>query len=136
METPAIELEPVGRCQKISKAREKPITSLEVDFAPRHPQHGRRLTVASNSIRSKRIKKLKDDGYPIKKIAKILNLSRNTVKRYLRPHTPQPNCLIDSASSLPPKQWKTKIDWEAICKKRQQGYTAKQLFEEFKPEIS
>ncbi len=27
-----------------------------VDFAPRHPQHGRRLTVASNSIRSKRIK--------------------------------------------------------------------------------
>ena len=37
-------------------AVKKPITGLEVDFAPRHPQHGRRLTVASNSIPSKGIK--------------------------------------------------------------------------------
>ena len=46
---------PAGRCQKISKAREKPITSL-VDFAPRHPlplQRGERKTKNELSQKTK-----------------------------------------------------------------------------------
>jgi transposase len=79
------------------------------------------------------IVKLKDAGHPIKKIAAILNISRNTVRRYLR--APQPVEPAQPTSSLE-LSWLLSLDWEAICQKRQKGYTAKQLFRAYEPEIS
>lgn len=78
------------------------------------------------------INKLKNGGYPIKKIAVILNVSRNTVRRYLR-NLPLPTNEEKSPSFYP---WQQNIDWPGLCEKRLQGYTAKQLYQQYEPEIS
>ncbi len=78
------------------------------------------------------IQKLKSGGHSIKKIAEILRVSKNTVRRYLRSEASQ---TVPIANDNPP-DWMRSIDWQGICTKRKQGYTVKQLFSDYEPEIS
>ena len=84
------------------------------------------------------IKKLRDGGHPIRKIAVILGVSRNTIRRHLR--VEQDACSPESDKNAEiagtALQWKQQLDWQGICDKRRKGYTAKQLYQDYQPDIS
>jgi len=74
------------------------------------------------------IKLMSDQGHSIRSIARVLKLSRKTVRKYLEPAPPLP---------LQSGGWEEKIDWEYI---RQEVYgkgtTVKQIAKEVAPEIA
>ncbi len=82
------------------------------------------------------ISKLREAGHPIKKIAVILGVSRNTVRRYLREEAATAITTTRIPGIKREVDWKKKLDWNLICDKRRQGYTAKHIYAEFEPEIS
>lgn len=82
------------------------------------------------------IVKLRQQNHPIKKIARSLGISKNTVRRYLRMDEIEKQEEVKPVTTESNSDWKDKIDWEGICGKRRQGYTAKQLFSEYEPAIS
>lgn len=81
----------------------------------------------------KQIIELSKNGHPIKKIATSLGISKNTVRRYLRLENEGKGQEVEIKKKF---SWKSKLNWELICEKRQQGYTAKQLYQNYGPEIS
>ena len=78
--------------------------------------------------------KLKEQGHPIKKIARSLGISKNTVRRYLRAPTSEKSSEVQVVTRN--STWKSNLDWDGICEKRRQGYTAKQLYSDYEPAIS
>ena len=67
---------------------------------------------------------LKQDGKPIRKIAAVLGISRNTVRRHLREHS------VDPRESNEPElprvaerhiDWRRRIDWDAVVLERKRG---------------
>src|ERR687897_2342444 len=74
------------------------------------------------------IKIMSEQGHSIRSIARVLRLSRRTVRKYLEP-TPQP--LGESGG------WEEEIDWDYV---RQEVYgkgtTVKQIGQEVAPEIA
>lgn len=74
------------------------------------------------------IKLMSDQGHSIRSIARVLRLSRRTVRKYLEPAPQLPN---DSGG------WEEKIDWDYV---RQEVYgkgtTVKQIGREVAPEIA
>ena len=72
---------------------------------------------------------LYNNRYPIKKIVEILQVSRNTVRRYLR--MPPPAKDSDQTKSAKSFSWKLAIDWDEICLKRRQGYSVHKLFDDY-----
>ncbi len=83
------------------------------------------------------IYKLRDAGHPIKKIAKILAISKNTVKRHLRRIVEEePAPALKPTAATAELAWKLSLNWEQICDKRRQGYTAKQIYADYQPPVS
>jgi transposase len=80
------------------------------------------------------IRKLKNGGHSIKKIAEILKISKNTVRRYLRGGIQVSQAKPTDKDVVP--DWMNSIDWEGICAKRKQGYSVKQLYSDYEPAIS
>lgn len=73
-------------------------------------------------------------GRTIRKIAKALGCSRNTVRAYLRKDA-VPTC-PDPVEKVCKTDWAKEFDWESIAKERNCGVTAKQLYQEYAPQIS
>jgi len=74
------------------------------------------------------IKTLSEQGYSIRSIARILRLSRRTVRKYLEP-TAQP--FSESG------EWVETVDWDDVRKEVYgKGTTVKQIQREVAPEIA
>jgi transposase len=67
-------------------------------------------------------------GFPIKKIARSLGVSRNTVRKYLG-NKPVDPIIADIA-------WENTVDWEYIKKELNSGSTYKVLYQELQPKAS
>jgi transposase len=73
-------------------------------------------------------------GRKIRKIAKALGCSRNTVRAHLRNHAvPDPE---EGSEKISTSDWAKGFDWEKIAKERNCGVTAKQLYQEYAPQVS
>ena len=77
----------------------------------------------------KQILELKQQGKKIKSIARVLGISRNTVRRVFRKNEE----IKKSSEELKPakQEWHSALNWEEICKKRGQGYTVQQLHKNY-----
>jgi transposase len=72
------------------------------------------------------IKIMSEQGHSIRSIARVLKLSRRTVRRYLEPPLP----LIESGA------WEEKIDWDYVRREVYgKGSTVKQIGQEVAPEL-
>ena len=83
------------------------------------------------------IKTLSEQGYSIRRIARILRLSRKTVRKFLEPAT-EPICESGGLSAgAQAGGWVEAVDWEYV---RQEVYgkgtTVKQIGREVAPEIA
>lgn len=86
--------------------------------------------------------KLREEGHSLRKIAMILKLSRNTVRRILRSRRQENDAAseeveLEEARALPCglAPWTASLPWKDICQQRQAGVTAKVLFQEFAPAV-
>lgn len=79
------------------------------------------------------IKLMNEAGHSIRKIASALNVSRNTIRRYLRDEQK-----TESLNDKPETKvhWKMRIDWDWVILERSKGVTVKQLYSEVAPAIS
>lgn len=75
---------------------------------------------------------LNQQGKPIRKIAEILGLSRNTVRKYLRERENGQEAVI--ATPFDRGGWKSQINWEEMVSKRASGYQLDRLHSEFAPD--
>jgi transposase len=83
------------------------------------------------------ILKLQALGHSIRKIAKSLGLSRNTVRRYVRDAEEAASRNAEVHKSEPAKPlWMAGLPWDDLRMKRRMGITAKQLYAEYEPAIS
>lgn len=80
---------------------------------------------------------MNQSGHPIRKIARALGVSRNTVRAYLRQAEKTPRSEPAAPESRPPKiGWATGIDWNALVVQKQRGVTSLQLYREHEPPVS
>lgn len=70
-----------------------------------------------------------NEGFKIRRIAKTLKLSRNTVRGILR----EP---VQAAGQAPVPPWAAAIDWERVKREYHSGVTLKVLHEENAPEVT
>lgn len=85
-------------------------------------------------------------GHKMRKIARALNISRNTVRRYLRDAKPveaapavndvNKESLSPSPSPTPLPAWALAIAWDQVVSARRRGVALNQLFDEYQPAIS
>jgi transposase len=71
-------------------------------------------------------------NHSIRKITRALNISRNTVRKYVREIDLESTALIGSSKTAVPKQ----IDWEFAAAERSKGRPIKRIFEELGPNLS
>ena len=76
----------------------------------------------------KQIQELKDQGKSIRKIAESLQISRNTVRKYLQEEEK------NDVGNLSSPAWARGIDWGDVITRYQRGIQIKQLYIEFAPE--
>ena len=94
---------------------------------------------SSNMI--EQIRKMAASGHKVRKIAKSLGISRNTVRKYLRSDTEatqegQNEAHQGSTPGRRPPKWAASLAWEEIIQESQKGVTIKQLFAEHEPKVS
>lgn len=79
----------------------------------------------------KQIRAMHKKGHPIRKIAKSLGISRNTVRKHL-------NEKEESKKETKPKalKWTDTFDWERVIKDAASGVTVKQLYSEHLPPVT
>ena len=80
------------------------------------------------------ILKLRNQGMPIKTIARSLAVSKNTVKSHMKSLNELDENEVLSNLRIP--NWALNLDIDLLVSKRRQGVTSKQLFEENAPGIS
>ena len=86
------------------------------------------MTLKSKAM-IEQIRKMRQLGFSKRGIAKSLNISRNTVDRYLNPQISQDRS-SDSQGS-----WTNLVDWPALINSRKKGVSVKALFEETEPNV-
>ncbi|MEZ4742290.1 MAG: IS21 family transposase [Bdellovibrionota bacterium] len=85
------------------------------------------------------IRTLHQKGYPIKKIANSLEVSKNTVRKYIRSITQQEEDHVGAEFTRIKNNsaaWQKEYDWDEIVKKKATGKTSKQLFNEYQPPVA
>jgi transposase len=73
-------------------------------------------------------------GVSIRKIARALGLSRNTVRGYVRVKAPSDKEIVPSEKPL--SSWDLDFPWDHVLDQRRRGVTCKQLYLEMQPAIS
>lgn len=90
------------------------------------------MTTKSHAM-IEQIRRLHAEGHSIKKIAKALTISRNTVRSYLR-ELAEVQANLKQNSIVPPE--KSSIDWAYVSNELALGRPIKRIYEEIAPEIS
>ena len=82
------------------------------------------------------IKELNAQGKSIRKIAEILGVSRNTTRKYLREIDGEEASKEPEDFSVQFKRvdWRSKIPWDTVIRKRNSGFQIDRLHQEFAPE--
>ena len=87
------------------------------------------MTLRRTSIAmQKQVLELERQGFQIRRICKILNISRNTVRNILRTKSPQSEQDLPTAPTL--------INWQAVATEHAKGVQLKTLWQELEPGIS
>lgn len=75
-------------------------------------------------------------GVSIRKISRALDLSRNTIRAYLREATKPATNMTPEVEPAGPSRWDLNFPWEQAESLRKRGITHKQIYAELSPAIS
>ena len=75
-------------------------------------------------------------GVSIRKISRALDLSRNTIRAYLRESAKPLPAMAPEVEQAAPSRWDLHFPWEEAVSLRKRGVTHKQIYAELSPPIS